>query len=1203
MGAVYRAISTEEGPAGPAGTVVALKFFHPELVEDERSFRRFRREAEIGKAIRHPHIVRTYEIASEEIDGQSCPYLVLEFIEGQTLKSLVAELGTVPPSLLQQVADQALDALQAIHDRGIIHRDIKPENIVITADHRVLLMDLGIAKETDASTQLTEAGEFLGSLIYAAPEQLFHQEDVSHRTDIYSFGATLYELATGRKTFECDEVGSLIRLKMEGEFDRPQAVNPDVDSFLDEVICTCLAKEPTSRFSSCDALRAILRDGENSAWWQDLRGEEATPATDRALKRLRVPREAALVGRANELAELRNALTAAQAGTAQTRFVMGGAGIGKSRLLHAFIEEQACAGGPVVIAGRCAGRGGRAFQAFVEAMHDLLNADEGHAAVAERLAELLESDRLVDAFANFLLGGMQPDSESEFSRDALLSLYAEVLRRTARTQSVIVVVDDLQLAGPDTADLFGFLARSLADSRVLLVGVLRPDELDADSTVGNLIEDLTRREQARTFTVEPFGAESTEELLRAVVREERTVRRLAHLVQNKSDGSPLIVLELLAHMRSSGLLFESQETLTLSMPVESIELPSTVRGLANFKLDRLDDEERETLEAAAVIGFEFSAPLLAEALEERRIKLLKRLAVLERKHRVIQSYGKDSFRFVTHHLWETVYAEINESLRSEYHSIIAEALMNSVEEPDAVGGELAYSLVRHLHYAEEIENAIPFVTSGVDYLAANYHASYAAPFLEELIEALDEADPRTRYTVRMRQWECQDALGLHEQQTAVLDDATAISTELEDTALAARAETLRAHTLWRTGDYAGARQAAGRGLGLARESGDRKWEASARHSLGAVAVRQGEFANAAEHWEAALQVRREIGDRHGEARSLTVLAAVMPEIGRKAEALQTKRDALAIFREVGDRRAQAMLLNNIGVSLQQANLFEQAVEQFREALEIKRERGDLAGEGHPRCNLAQGYAALGRVKEAKAAFREALGAFAESGVRSGEMSTHYEWGRALIVFGEHSDARVQLELALELALDLGARNQECSTRVELGTALDLLHDREAAGKQLEAALALAEELENDVTMRKAHFAAGSAALRGGDFADALPHLQQAAEGELISALYLARLARAQHECGLQEEAARTAARLEERVANPDGVSPAEGPEIYFALQQILGDQDRGLRYLGQARDLVNQRSRTVKDDAYREFLTSSWPHREIVEEAQRLLDG
>ncbi|MFQ5844999.1 MAG: serine/threonine-protein kinase, partial [Planctomycetota bacterium] len=260
MGTVYKAQCVRPGPGGDPGSVVAIKVFHPELIEDERIFQRFRREAELGMRIQHPNVVRTHEIGREEVAGEVWHYMVMELVEGQTLRDLLTDLEVLPDNLIYQVADQVLDALGAVHAHGMIHRDVKPDNIVLTHEHRVLLMDLGVARLQQEGRDLTRAGEFVGSVPYAAPEQFTDQDHVGPLADLYSFGVVLYETATGRNPFGSPELTTVLHQKLNGQWRRPRLVLRGVDPFLEEIIQTCLQTDPSARFASCAEEPSLATD-------------------------------------------------------------------------------------------------------------------------------------------------------------------------------------------------------------------------------------------------------------------------------------------------------------------------------------------------------------------------------------------------------------------------------------------------------------------------------------------------------------------------------------------------------------------------------------------------------------------------------------------------------------------------------------------------------------------------------------------------------------------------------------------------------------------------------------------------------------------------------------------------------------------------------------------------------------------------------
>ncbi|MHC4974855.1 MAG: serine/threonine protein kinase [Planctomycetota bacterium] len=197
MGRVYRAA----GPEGP----VALKIVHPHLLETPGFFKRFLREAEIGKKVRHENVVRTLDCDQLVVEGTPHSYLVMEYVEGKSLRELLDELGTIPETLLREIAVQTAAGLCAIHAAGIVHRDLKPENVLITDDHEIRVMDLGVAKLQEATVAITMEGQFAGSVLYAAPEQ-FGAGVVGPAADRYSLGVMLHELSTGHNPFRRDDV-------------------------------------------------------------------------------------------------------------------------------------------------------------------------------------------------------------------------------------------------------------------------------------------------------------------------------------------------------------------------------------------------------------------------------------------------------------------------------------------------------------------------------------------------------------------------------------------------------------------------------------------------------------------------------------------------------------------------------------------------------------------------------------------------------------------------------------------------------------------------------------------------------------------------------------------------------------------------------------------------------------------------------------
>jgi len=253
MGVVYKAVDTR------LNRFVALKFLTSTLSDDPVALRQFDKEARTASSLNHPHICTIYEI--DECDGQ--PFIAMEMLNGQTVKQRLAQ-STFEDIELIEVAIQIADALGAAHDNGIIHRDVKPANIFITDRGQAKLLDFGLAKRTSfmefdagSSSGFTAFGRILGTPNYMSPERLCGQ-DIDHRTDLFSLGATLYEMLTGRHAFSGASIIEVIDAILHRDtipFD--PGVRPRPRGLI-QIIGKLLEKAPADRYDSAEALKTAL---------------------------------------------------------------------------------------------------------------------------------------------------------------------------------------------------------------------------------------------------------------------------------------------------------------------------------------------------------------------------------------------------------------------------------------------------------------------------------------------------------------------------------------------------------------------------------------------------------------------------------------------------------------------------------------------------------------------------------------------------------------------------------------------------------------------------------------------------------------------------------------------------------------------------------------------------------------------------------
>ena len=255
MGVVYRALDRElQEP-------VAIKTLRPEaLTGDSVALERFKQEIRLARKIAHRNVVRTYDLG--EVNGLY--YLTMEFVEGTSLKQLIATRGKLPVPVTLTVGKQLCRALEVAHAEGVIHRDIKPQNMVVEPSGFLKVMDFGIARlanpPQDKAKGLTKAGMTIGTPDYMSPEQLSGSE-LDPRSDLYSAGVVLFECLTGRVPFEAETTWSLIAKHLEEAPPDPRTLNPDVPDALAMIVLKAMGKRPADRPRSAgelhDALAAI----------------------------------------------------------------------------------------------------------------------------------------------------------------------------------------------------------------------------------------------------------------------------------------------------------------------------------------------------------------------------------------------------------------------------------------------------------------------------------------------------------------------------------------------------------------------------------------------------------------------------------------------------------------------------------------------------------------------------------------------------------------------------------------------------------------------------------------------------------------------------------------------------------------------------------------------------------------------------------
>jgi tetratricopeptide (TPR) repeat protein len=928
MGQVFRARDLR------LGRLTAVKLIRAGHLRPGDLRARFEREARAIAALNHPHICTLFDVGEHE----GAPYLVMEFVEGQTLASRLRE-GPLPIDKLLRYSSETAQALAAAHERGIIHRDLKPANLMVTPSG-IKVLDFGLAKFAGSEASLagaTATHAILGTPAYMSPEQA-RGEELDPRSDLFSLGCVLYEAATGVRPFRGSSIADTLREIVSGHPASASSLRPELPRGWDDILYRALAKDRNRRYQAAAELFQDLEELRSRPQPLAARAEEREPDP--------------VFGREKELQKLDALLTSVLAGVGRVALVTGEPGIGKTALSASFVYHARKRNPDLLLArGACVEQYGaaEAYLLFLDALGSLLNGPG-----RERVAAMLR--RFAPTWCLQFPAVFSSDAMDQAQRDATGANRERMLRElgdafAAMTEEmpVMLVLEDLHWADPASVDMLRHLAGRAGAQRLLILATARPEEVErSNPPLKYCWAELCAHRVCEEIPLPPLDAGHIAAYLDAHFTPHELPPELATVIHHKSEGHPLFAVGAIQLLVERGDIARANGAwrLTQSLAGIALDVPDSMRSLIERKLSLLNEQQREALLYASIEGEEFTSTVLASLLETNELELEDRLQGIQKLHRLIRAEHEQElpdgsvatrYRF-THALYQNhLYGQLLAKRRALLHRRAGETLERIYSGQHA---SVAAALASHFERGRDFSKAVAYLIEAGDNAVSRFANAEAVSHYSrglDLIERLPEQDKAGKHFVLMRKRAVAHlALGrLNESSAdyATLREMAHAAGNLEEECRALVGLGTVANPLR---DVAGMERYGPEAMALAERIGNPALAAEAGANWAMYLQVIGHLSESERHWERSLSLARSLSHRSALAPGLTFYGVVQFWRSEYESAEATETEAAQVAAGIRDGYHLPLALYYLGLSRANRGRISSAMSSMQEALDFAR---------------------------------------------------------------------------------------------------------------------------------------------------------------------------------------------------------------------------------------------------------------------------
>jgi serine/threonine protein kinase/tetratricopeptide (TPR) repeat protein len=981
MGQVYKAFDTV------LERDVAIKLMHQHLLDDSKNAERLLAEARAAAKLVHPNIVAIHEIGDSEFG----PYIVMEYVNGYSLRKLITPDKFLEPDQVVNLISQISSGLNKAHSSQILHRDIKTENVLVSQDQLIKILDFGIAKMSNA-IGLTKSGDILGTVEYMAPEQMLGGE-IDHRSDIYSLGVVSYELFTRQLPFSGESAVEIIYKKLNEKPLPPSHFNREINKELDAIVLRALSISKESRWNSAEEFSNSLKDALNNPSIIEVNQSgflnEVTESDSKEgpIEPMTISNfKTVFVGRIAEFKKIMQLFNQTKKGNGQTVIIRGEAGVGKTRLseeLKSYARHQ----NSWVLYGACLYQEGMdAYLPFIDALREFFST-ESHSLpqderdkikqlIRENVPLLLEfTERFMTSF------GSKSTKNEDISEDKYENLFDGIfllISYLAKLKPLVLIIDDLQWADEATLRLFHYLSRQISDSSAMLMGIARTDRFDLhkDGKPTMTVDMLSRlRHEGLSEEIEIKRLKHNESVMLIEVSLQKTLfsDEFYDRVYHETKGNPFFLIETLKLLFENGSIYHDNSVWREKTGQFKLDVPNRVEDVFIRQISGLSDEEKEILGVAALIGYKIDTSVLSKILEIPKLNLLKKFQQIEKDLNILVSNGRD-YQFEHPMLRDLLYDGMSQALRSEYHLMIAEE-MEAIHKGSY--GALIGDVAQHFYNGGNYQKSIPLLyEAGMRSFKLSAYKE-ASRFFEDYLDAVKKDNDRFPDEISQTEFYfhlgiCYEEILNWDKGLTAFDRWFQLYKEVDDIAGQIHALMRIGRLHFKVGNDEKAIKCYKEALEKLEKNPVKNMFSRIYNNVGLIYFQKEDFEKAREYFSKTIDAVDDEMGQFDRANAFTNLGIISNIFGQHEDALENYNKALDIYSEKPAPENEARVYHNIGMTYSDIGVWDKSIEIFEKCMELLGEATDKQLSALTQLNMGKVYARKGNHKEAKSYTEKAL---------------------------------------------------------------------------------------------------------------------------------------------------------------------------------------------------------------------------------------